>query len=188
MWGLSPQHPRRYPAPHGGNLTENERRGESLNDPPDYWTRLMTVWWQWHNRRVGNKCVWKSEIKTMKRNFPTPWDFGARVHVHREDTGDVLCEFCVFTLCKGAECIDSWLTAGEYGVLPPSTNIFYNGDQLVKGKSFRTSSTALLPSLSVCPRSQLSDTSFVIFPLPSSTLLKPFSDMEHKSLLASSIC
>lgn len=49
----------------------------------------MTVWEQWHKRSLGNMCVWKSDIKTMKRSFPTLWDLSARLHVHRVSAADV---------------------------------------------------------------------------------------------------
>lgn len=127
--------------PTGGKSHRDERRGES---GVDYCTRLMTVWGQWHNRRVGNKCVWESEIKTMKRGFPTLWGFSARVHVHRADTADVpKLSFFVFTVCKQGEvevlrlkwvcdwdkCMtaDSWLTAGDSGVPPLSLTRYITG-------------------------------------------------------------
>lgn len=34
-------------------------------------------------------CVWKSDIKTMKRSFPTLWDLSARLYVHRVSAADV---------------------------------------------------------------------------------------------------
>lgn len=106
------------------------------------------------------------------------------------------CVFCVFTehLDGGRDsqvvvgvCWDKCVTADwQQASTPPSANILYNGDQLVKSMSSGTSNTALHPvCLSVQGHSCL--TPLVIFWNPLKPRLKLFSDMEVRTLLALSI-